>query len=101
MALGVLQALSRHGVAVPGEMAVVGFDGIVVSQFTSPALTTVEQPLTKMGQTAVSLLMDRIRGQGPEQAQYIELEPEIVIRASSAAQPESLIESQSEHLAHV
>lgn len=101
MALGALQALFRLGIVVPDEMAVVGFDGIVVSQFTSPALTTVKQPLTKMGQTAVSLLMDRIRGQGPEQAQYIELEPELIIRASSAPQDDSKAATKSEQSLHV
>jgi LacI family transcriptional regulator len=101
MALGALQALRAHGISVPEQMAVVGFDGIVMSQFASPALTTMRQPLKRMGQTAVKLLMERIRGQGPEQAQYIELEPELIVRASSARQTLSRADLHPEEIAHV
>lgn len=100
MALGALQALYKRGVLVPDHVAVMGFDGIVTSQYTSPALTTVRQPLTRMGQTAVSLLMERIRGEGPEQAQYIELEPELIIRASTAHEPSAKTSTPSEQLLH-
>jgi len=89
MAIGALQTLRDWGLDAPEQMAVVGFDGIAISQHASPSLTTVRQPISRMGQTAVELLLQRIRGEGPEEAQYIELEPELIVRASTG-QPVSI-----------
>ncbi len=83
MALGLLQALYERGLVAPDAMAVVGFDGISLSQYTSPSLTTVRQPLEVMGRAAVELLLARIRGEGPGEAQHVTLEPELIVRDSS------------------
>ena len=56
MALGVLQAASRRGRAVPSSLGVVGFDDIPESAFFSPTLTTVRQPLIELGCAAVKAL---------------------------------------------
>lgn len=93
MALGALQSLHERGLSAPEQMAIIGFDGIAISQYSSPALTTVRQPLNRMGRTAVELLLQRIRGEGPKEAQYIELEPELVIRSSTV--PPSTAESEA------
>lgn len=100
MAMGVLQTLNEHALQVPEDMAVVGYDGIRSSQFMSPALTTVRQPTEEMGQIAVELLINRIQGKGSAQAQYIKLEPELIIRASTAFQPSKGRQSPSESIAY-
>ncbi|WP_233159819.1 LacI family DNA-binding transcriptional regulator [Actinophytocola xanthii] len=61
MALGALQTLERRGIRVPDEVAVVGFDGIPLGRVVRPALTTVTQPMRKLGETAVDLLVERLR----------------------------------------
>ncbi|WP_392870633.1 LacI family DNA-binding transcriptional regulator [Streptomyces sp. LN499] len=60
MAVGALHALASHGISVPGDMAVTGFDGIPLSRVVRPALTTVRQPMGRLGQEAVELLVARI-----------------------------------------
>jgi DNA-binding LacI/PurR family transcriptional regulator len=56
MAIGALHEASRRGVAVPQELSIVGFDGIDATTWTAPQLTTVEQPIAEIADTAVSTL---------------------------------------------
>ncbi|PZU83645.1 MAG: transcriptional regulator [Shinella sp.] len=58
LALGVIGAVRREGLSVPGDVSVVGFDGIAIGRLIDPPLTTVEMPDTSMGATAASLLLD-------------------------------------------
>src|SRR5690606_38582350 len=62
MAVGALHALHEHGVRVPEDMAIVGFDDIEISAFLNPPLTTVCAYTELMGRTAVQLLLERIEG---------------------------------------
>jgi LacI family transcriptional regulator len=61
MAVGALQTLERRGIAVPRDVAVVGFDGIPLGRVVRPSLTTVSQPMRRLGETAVDLLVERLR----------------------------------------
>jgi LacI family transcriptional regulator len=67
-ALGVMHALARRGIAVPGEVAVTGFDDVPVARHLHPPLTTVRQPIRDLGATAFDVLYGRIsaRGGDPE-----------------------------------
>lgn len=62
--------LRRHGVNVPEDIAIVGFDGLAFCDFTSPPLSTVKQPMGLLGRRAVELMMRKIEGksggEGPE-----------------------------------
>ncbi|MFH8617511.1 LacI family DNA-binding transcriptional regulator [Streptomyces sp. NPDC017979] len=60
MAIGALHALERRGVRVPEDVAVVGFDGIPLGRIVRPALTTVRQPMRRLGEEAVDLLVRRL-----------------------------------------
>jgi LacI family transcriptional regulator len=61
MAVGALQTMERRGIRVPQDVAVVGFDGIPLGRVVRPSLTTVSQPMRRLGETAVDLLMERLR----------------------------------------
>ncbi|HUG86938.1 MAG TPA: substrate-binding domain-containing protein, partial [Euzebya sp.] len=61
-AMGVLRTLASAGVRVPQDVAVVGFDNIEASAFTSPTLTTVNQPFDEVGALAGRLVLDQIAG---------------------------------------
>ncbi|GAB3445245.1 LacI family DNA-binding transcriptional regulator [Actinophytocola sediminis] len=61
MALGALQTLERRGLRVPADVAVVGFDGIPLGRVVRPSLTTVSQPMRKLGGAAVDMLVDRLQ----------------------------------------
>jgi DNA-binding LacI/PurR family transcriptional regulator len=53
IAIGVMKGLRKLGVAVPGEVSVVGFDNIILDELVEPALTTIASPLYRMGFTGV------------------------------------------------
>lgn len=60
MAVGALHALAARGIGVPDELAVTGFDGIPLSRLVHPTLTTVRQPMGRLGEAAVELLVARL-----------------------------------------
>ncbi|HEX6480192.1 MAG TPA: LacI family DNA-binding transcriptional regulator [Ktedonobacteraceae bacterium] len=64
MAYGVLAAAEAHGLSVPGDIAVVGFDDDAPSAHTHPALTTVRQPYFEMGQRGIELLLSMLDTSG-------------------------------------
>lgn len=60
MAIGAYDVLERRGVRIPEDVAVVGFDGIPLGRVVRPSLTTVTQPMRRLGETAVDLLVERL-----------------------------------------
>ncbi|MFF3499662.1 LacI family DNA-binding transcriptional regulator [Streptomyces sp. NPDC003247] len=84
MALGVYEALAERGSRVPRDVSVVGFDDLPESRWTTPALTTVRQPLAEMAATALRLLVRMMDGERPEGTRT-ELSTRLVERASTAA----------------
>ena len=62
MALGAISALQAHGMSIPSDVSVVGFDDIYLGRFASPSLTTVHQPLEELAKAAVDQLISSIRG---------------------------------------
>jgi len=60
MAVGAMDVLERRGVRVPEDMAVAGFDGIPLGRVVRPSLTTVTQPMRRLGETAVDMLVERL-----------------------------------------
>jgi LacI family transcriptional regulator len=81
MAIGALTALRAARLRVPADVAVTGFDDIVVARHVRPALTTVRQPMRELGEQAVRTLLARIADPAASQ-QSIELPTEVVIRRS-------------------
>lgn len=84
MAIGALQVLHEHEMRVPEDMAVIGFDGISLAKYMSPPLTTIAQPVDELGERAVSMLLDRIKGTVSNGTRYMKSQPKLIVRASSA-----------------
>src|SRR4029077_9305520 len=82
-AIGAIRALQEQGLRVPQDVSVMGFDDIPGAAFHSPSLTTVRQPLNRMGEVAAQSLLDRIEGK-KEYPSEIAIEPEFVARESTA-----------------
>ena len=85
-ALGAIRALREAGRRIPEEVSVIGFDDIQSAAYQNPGLTTIRQPLRQMGVTAAETLVRRITA--PKNAEYpksIVLEPELIVRGSTAA----------------
>src|SRR5215472_13096880 len=81
-AIGSLRALRDSGLRVPEDVSVIGFDDINSAAFQIPSLTTVRQPLDKMGAMASEVLLQRIHG-GANPVE-VTVDPELVIRESTA-----------------
>jgi len=62
LAMGALRALQEEGIAVPGQVAIVGFDDIEMAAYVNVPLTTVRIHAEQMGRAAVNLLMERLKG---------------------------------------
>lgn len=82
-AIGAIRAFQEEGVRVPHDVSVIGFDDIPGAAFNSPSLTTVRQPLNRMGEVAAQTLLERIEGK-KEYPFEIAIEPELVARESTA-----------------
>jgi len=82
MAMGAIRAIRNAGKDVPGDIGVVGFDGIPLSEYFNPPLTTVRQPIARMGAIACRLLLQEIRGEAILERK-VTLRTELVVRAST------------------
>lgn len=81
LALNLLDLLQSHGVRVPEDVVVTGFDGILAGRLSQPSITTVRQPMETMGRVAARLLMDETSAP-PAEARVIRLGTKLVLRAS-------------------
>ena len=87
-AIGAIRALMNHGLRVPEDVSIVGFDDIQGAAFHNPSLTTIRQPLGEMGAVAARILLQRIRGQAPF-LDLVPIHPELIIRESTCPPPRS------------
>jgi DNA-binding LacI/PurR family transcriptional regulator len=83
LALGVLQALAGHGLRVPRDIAIVGYDDIDYAAAAAVPLSSVRQPRELIGRTATELLLDEMREGRSHQHRRVIFKPELAIRASS------------------
>ncbi|MBN1440934.1 MAG: substrate-binding domain-containing protein [Anaerolineales bacterium] len=80
MAISALDALQEHGLRIPEQVAVVGFDGLEETRYVVPPITTVRQPFNEQGRKAAELLLDRLAGKPvPEK---VLLSTELIVRRS-------------------
>jgi LacI family transcriptional regulator len=82
MAFGALEAIKEHGLRVPQDISVIGFDDIPMANQVFPPLTTIRQPLAEMGRAAVRMMLAKLRGVEPP-SHRITLATELVERAST------------------
>jgi len=87
-AFGVIDELSRRRIGVPDQVAVVGFDDMALASIHSPSLTTVRQPLERLGSEGVRALLGMLQGKMPRPS--IELGTELVLRRSCGCLPTDL-----------
>jgi DNA-binding LacI/PurR family transcriptional regulator len=82
-AIGCIRALHDSGLRVPQDVSVVGFDDIKEAAFQTPSLTTIRQPLQKMGELAVDLLLQQLTASATKTPAQVAAEPELVVREST------------------
>jgi len=87
-AIGAIRAIADAGLRCPDDISVIGFDDISSAAYHIPRLTTVRQPLLRMGEIAVQTLLKRIQSPSEAYPDTITFEPELMVREStSAARP--------------
>jgi LacI family transcriptional regulator len=98
MAIGVLRTLAEHGVRVPEDVAVVGFDDIFPASLCDPTLTTVHQPMRGIGEQACERLIERI--DNPALPPRVDVLPtELVLRSSCGCPPGTVVRRRVEPVA--
>jgi DNA-binding LacI/PurR family transcriptional regulator len=89
LAIGALRAAHRLGLRIPDDVSIVGFDDLPLAEHTTPPLTTVRQPMSKMAAVAVAAAIDQASDQssGRTSAIFECLQPTLIIRESSGPAP--------------
>jgi LacI family transcriptional regulator len=83
MTIGAVAAIEEHGLSIPADIALVGFDDFIWASLFRPTLTTVAQPTYELGQSAAQLLLRRIEGDGTVFPDRVLLPGSLIIRESS------------------
>jgi LacI family transcriptional regulator len=83
LALGLLQELTRQGLRVPRDVAIVGYDDIVYAGGAAIPLSSVRQPRDQLGRAAAELLIEEINSGGSHRHRQVVFEPELIVRDSS------------------
>jgi LacI family transcriptional regulator len=84
MALGAMSAAQEHGLVVGKDIAITGFDDIPLAEHAQPPLTTVNQPVYRIGNMVCEMLIGILQGKKPENTQIL-LKPSLVVRQSSGS----------------
>ena len=82
-ALGAIRAIADAGLRCPHDISVVGFDDIATAQFCTPSISTVRQPLRRMGEVAAQLLLKRIQNPAEDYPEAVMFQPELIVREST------------------
>jgi DNA-binding LacI/PurR family transcriptional regulator/signal transduction histidine kinase len=91
MALGALEALQAQGIQVPGDIAVTGFDNTEEARSSPLPMTTVRQPIYRLGRRAVEMVLAQLKGE--EVSECVTIPSELVIRASCGCLDPAIVQA--------
>jgi len=81
-AIGALSGIRCHGLRVPEDISLVGFDDLFIASYSDPPLTTIRQPKRQMGRTAMEILLNLFSD--AHQETNVKVQGELVVRQSTA-----------------
>lgn len=81
-AIGALEAIDAAGMAIPGDISLVGYDNLALSALPRIGLTTVDQPRADLGREAAGLVLERL-DEGRQRARHVVASPHLVIRSTT------------------
>jgi LacI family transcriptional regulator len=87
MAMGVMQAAHERELRIPDDVAVIGFDGLALTEHICPPLSTIAQPTAAMSAAAIGMLLDRIKGCAPSEPRVKTFAAKLIARASTIGYP--------------
>ncbi len=82
-AIGAMAACQEHGLRVPDDISIIGYDGVALGALRTLSLTTIAQPLTEMGRLGAERLFDRLEGRKVKDRSIV-LEPELLARGTTS-----------------
>ncbi len=82
VAMGIIKEAQKRKIKIPEDIALVGYDDIVISEIVNPSLTTIKQPIEKIGSEAYQIAVNAIKGKY-DKPQLIVFEPELIVRESA------------------
>lgn len=82
-AMGAISAARKRRLSIPGDLAIVGFDNVPLAAFTTPPLTTVEQPTAEQGRQAARILLDRVGQAAGARKRTISFDCRLIVREST------------------
>lgn len=82
MAISIMKHLKAAGIAIPGQIKIIGFDNITLGEFVEPTLTTLGQPIRQIGRTATEILIKKINGVEGIQDRVV-FTPQLLVREST------------------
>jgi LacI family transcriptional regulator, repressor for deo operon, udp, cdd, tsx, nupC, and nupG len=85
VAAGMISEAKKHGCKVPEELAVIGFDNQTITELMEPTITTVHQPVEKMAQKALEIMIEKIRSRTYRQREVYEFPLRLIIRESTVS----------------
>lgn len=83
LAIGFYRYVHEHGIQIPEDISVIGYDNIDLDEYVTPKLTTIEQPIMKLGEKSARLILNRIHHQGMKR-QLVNAPVKLVVRSSTA-----------------
>ncbi len=83
MCIGIYRALEEEKLRIPDDMAVMGYDGLALTRFLRPRLTTVRQPNAEIGNTAAQILLENMREPSSWKSRTVVLKPELLVGESA------------------
>lgn len=86
LALGVIRAMMRCGRRVPDDLAIIGYDDVEFAGALQPPLTTVRQPMYRLGEAAMQLFLDELRSGEEHSHRQLLLQPQLVVRDSTGGE---------------
>ena len=84
-AIGAMEAIDAAGLAIPGDISLVGYDNLALAALPRIGLMTVGQPRADLGREAVGLVLERLGGR--ERARHVVVPPSLVVRATTGPPP--------------
>ena len=85
LALGLIRAMHERGRSVPGDVSVVGFDGLALGEFSFPPLTTVRQDFRRHGREMVALVLEQVASGPADGSRNVVIPTELVLRGSTTS----------------
>jgi LacI family transcriptional regulator len=83
LALGLMRGLIKHGISIPRDMALVGYDDVEFASVLATPLTSIRQPKYELGRAAAELLLDEANNPTSHEHRHIIFQPELIVRESS------------------